>query len=68
MDGKFGKKDNKYVERAFQNIFDKFGAPQKLEMDQGGEFLKLNNLGYFVDKKIYVHFKRPPNKAVFIGK
>ena len=62
------KKDNKHVERAFQDIFDKYGEPEKLEMDQGGEFIRLNNLGFFVERKIYVHFKRPPNKAVFIGK
>ena len=60
------EKTSETVQKAFDRIFDEYGTPQKLECDRAGELIRLDNQGYFRGRKIYLHFKRPPNKAAFI--
>ena len=61
-------KDSQSIKSAFEEIFKNYPTPDKLEVDRGGEFIRLESLNYFKERKIYLHFKREPNKACFVGK
>ena len=58
-------KSNVEVRKALDSIFEDWPTCDRLETDEGGEFIRLNSLGYFREKKIYWHPKKPPNKAAF---
>ena len=58
-------KNNVEVGKAFDNIFKKWPVCDRLETDEGGEFLRLNSIGYFKEKKIFWHPKKPPHKASY---
>ena len=62
------EKNSETVQNAFDELFREYGSPQKLESDQAGELKKLKSEGYFESRKVYFHFKRPPNKCAFAGK
>ena len=59
------KKNNVEVGKALDEIFKKWPTCDRLETDEGGEFLRLNTLGFFTARNIRWHVKRPPNKAAF---
>lgn len=58
-------KSNVEVGNALDKIFEKWPTCDRLETDEGGEFIRLNSRGYFAEKKILWHPKKPPNKAAF---
>lgn len=60
-------KTSETVKAILGKIFSKFGKPQTLEFDEGGEFRRLVNSGFFEENKIVARFKKPPNKACFVG-
>lgn len=60
-------KNSEAIKNAFEAIFKQYPTPDKLEVDQGGEFIRLEKVGYFKSRRIYLHFKREPNKACFVG-
>ncbi len=57
-------KSSESVRRAFRKIFRTIDdKPDVLETDQGSEFV--SNAQFFKDEKIFLKFKRGPNKASF---
>ena len=56
------------VARCFDDIFSKWPKCDRLELDRAGEFIALSKQHFFERNGIYVHFKKPPLKAPFIGK
>ena len=61
------RKDADTVREILDGIFSDYDKPQTIEFDEAGEFHRLVNSGYFREKKIVVRFKKPPNKACFVG-